>query len=59
MVHIEERVRCIGCNKVYCKYCHDRCPSCKGVHISSHRPSLNYSQKNSAEPIHALENKPF
>jgi hypothetical protein len=58
-VHVEERVRCIDCNKVYCMYCEDRCTSCHGIHISSARPSLNYSLKNPAEPIHALENKPF
>ena len=47
-VHVEERVRCAGCQKVYCKYCEDRCPSCYGIHISSAKPSLNYSIKNPA-----------
>jgi len=48
MVHVEERVRCTGCNKVFCKYCEERCPSCCGIHISGSKPSLTYSQENNA-----------
>ena len=49
MVHVEDRVRCTGCNKVFCKYCEERCPSCYGIHIAISKPSLKYSQENSAK----------
>ena len=48
MIHVENRVRCSGCNKVFCRYCEDRCPSCYGIHISPAKPYLNYSKENPA-----------
>ena len=51
MVHVEDRVRCIGCNKVFCKHCEDKCPSCCGIHVFASRPSLTYSQANPARKI--------
>jgi ferredoxin len=54
MVHVEDRVRCTGCNKVFCKYCEERCPSCYGIHIAVSKPSLKYSQDNLAKPKHVL-----
>lgn len=50
MVHVEDRVRCTGCNKVFCKHCEERCPSCYGIHVSAIRPSLSYAQANPAKP---------
>ena len=48
-VHVEEKVRCIDCSKVFCKYCEDKCPACFGIHISASRPSLNYARENPAK----------
>ena len=54
MVHVEDRVRCSNCTKVFCKYCEERCPSCYGIHISASKPSLKYSQENPARKIKVL-----